>query len=440
MGNAVILFKELQEHGYRGGYSILKNYLRLLPQSSPIHILAAQATVDAWVLRLLQGEISTPEIAEYIYGKLDNERIEILRRCVLDRPMAYRNRAMTVLLSLHDTSQREIARCLYLHRKTVLTYIREFSDEGIEALLGVRTRGIKKSQDERYKAALFAILHAPPSDYDINRTTWRMEDMRRIMAEQGHPISCEGIRRIIRDAGYRVRKARKVLTSRDPAYKEKVQAIQAILSQLGPQEKFFSIDEFGPFAVQLQGGSSLVLKGETKTIPQWQTSKGSLLLTGALELSTNQMTHFYSEHKNTEEMVKLLKILLVEYAEQECLYLSWDAASWHASKLLYDVVKEVNSPEYRATHTVPIVKLAPLPSGAQFLNVIESVFSGMARAIIHNSDYQDVAAAKVAIDRHFAERNAHFREHPKRAGNKIWGKERVEPKFSESNNCKDPHY
>jgi hypothetical protein len=26
-------------------------------------------------------------------------------------------------------------------------------------------------------------------------------------------------------------------------------------------------------------------------------------------------------------------------------------------------------------------------SGAQFLNVIESVFSGMARAIIHNSDY-----------------------------------------------------
>jgi hypothetical protein len=31
------------------------------------------------------------------------------------------------------------------------------------------------------------------------------------------------------------------------------------------------------------------------------------------------------------------------------------------------------------------VALAPLPSGAQFLNVIESVFSGMARAIEQGS-------------------------------------------------------
>ena len=46
----------------------------------------------------------------------------------------------------------------------------------------------------------------------------------------------------------------------------------------------------------------------------------------------------------------------------------------------------------------PIVETAPLPSGAQFLNVIESVFSGMARAIIHNSDYQTLDEAKGAIN------------------------------------------
>ena len=46
----------------------------------------------------------------------------------------------------------------------------------------------------------------------------------------------------------------------------------------------------------------------------------------------------------------------------------------------------------------------------------------------------------MAIDQHLAERNQHFKENPKRAGNKIWGKERVKPEFSESNNCKDPSY
>jgi hypothetical protein len=96
--------------------------------------------------------------------------------------------------------------------------------------------------------------------------------------------------------------------------------------------------------------------------------------------------------------------------------------------------------EFRAKTKTPIVKLAPLPTCAQFLNVIESVFSGMARAIIHNSDYKSKEECRYAIDRYFFERNDHFLQHPKRAGNKIWGKERVPATFSESNNCKDPLY
>jgi MFS family permease len=87
-----------------------------------------------------------------------------------------------------------------------------------------------------------------------------------------------------------------------------------------------------------------------------------------------------------------------------------------------------------------IVKTAPLPAGAQFLNVIESVFSGMARAIIHNSDYPSVEVAKDAIDRYFTERNERFSKHPKRAGQNIWEKERVPSKFTEGQNCKDPLY
>jgi hypothetical protein len=84
--------------------------------------------------------------------------------------------------------------------------------------------------------------------------------------------------------------------------------------------------------------------------------------------------------------------------------------------------------------------LAPLPSGAQFLNVIESVFSGMARAVVHNSDYASVNECRSAIDRYFRERNSAFAKNPRRAGKVIWGKEREPPIFSEANNCKDPRY
>lgn len=134
----------------------------------------------------------------------------------------------------------------------------------------------------------------------------------------------------------------------------------------------------------------------------------------------------------------MMELLVEKYVDRRKLYLSWDAASWHISKRLHQRVKEHNSTVLGGGG--PEVATAPLPSGAQFLNVIESVFSGMARSIIHNSDYMSVDDAKKAIDRYFADRNAHFTLHPKRAGRKIWGEEREVAVFSEANNCKDPRY
>jgi hypothetical protein len=298
----------------------------------------------------------------------------------------------------------------------------------------------KKFEEPKYVETVFKILHAPPSCHGFNRTTWRMEDLYRTLAKEGYSLSKPYIRKIIKSAGYRFLKAKYVLTSTDPKYREKLKEITNILSNLKNNEKFFSIDEFGPFAIKMQGGRSWVPQGENRIVPQWQKSKGSLILTAALELSTNQVTHFYSSKKNTDEMIKLLEILLEKFKTEERIFFSWDAASWHASKKLYKKVDEVNGDSYRSIHKTPFVALAPLPASAQFLNVIESVFSGMAKAIIHNSDYACVEECKAAIDRYFAERNQYFLENPKRAGNKIWGKEITKVEFNESNNCKDPRY
>ena len=161
-------------------------------------------------------------------------------------------------------------------------------------------------------------------------------------------------------------------------------------------------------------------------------------MTAALELSRNQVTHFYCEKKNTDEMIKMMNVLVETYRGCRKIWLSWDAASWHMSKKLYAHIEAANA---MATITgSPAVHTAPLPAGAQFLNIIESVFSGLARGVIHNSDYRSVEEAKAAIDRYFAERNDHYRRSPKRAGKKIWGDERVISEFHEENNCKDPHY
>jgi hypothetical protein len=110
----------------------------------------------------------------------------------------------------------------------------------------------------------------------------------------------------------------------------------------------------------------------------------------------------------------------------------------HISKRLFERIEENN--KAAVVSGGPIVDTAPLPARAQFLNVIESIFSGMARAIIHNSNYRSVEEAKGAINLYFDERNRHFREHPRRAGKRIWGKERVPSEFADGNCCKDPRF
>lgn len=441
------IYDEIIKNGYDGSYSTVSRYLSKLVKQKELAVKKGSRTKGkrnekhvAWVLSLLQGKISLDEIEELFVEHLDIESINKLYRYMLESSLRYRNRSVTIFAYSNKIPKRTIAEILGTRRKTVRGYIEQFESGGTAKLFDFSRKETKKCEEPEYKDKVFQILHSPPSFFKFNRTTWRMDDLYQTMEAEGFPLSKANIRKIIKNAGYRFIKARKVLTSNDPLYREKLQEIITILSNLKPKEKFFSIDEFGPLAIKIRGGRLWTPPEDHKIIPQWQKSKGSLIVTAALELSTNQVTHFYSPKKNTAEMITLLEILLIQYKEEERIFFSWDAASWHASKKLYEKVDEVNGANYRGLHKTPIVKLAPLPSCAQFLNVIESIFSGMAKAIIHNSNYASVEECMAAIDRYFSERNQYFIENPKPAGNKIWGKETTKATFSESNNCKDPRY
>ncbi|TAH11106.1 MAG: IS630 family transposase [Curvibacter sp.] len=334
-------------------------------------------------------------------------------------------------------SQHKISEFLGISVNTVRKYLVAYRLSGTAGLFARAPRE-KKSDDPRFRASIFRLLHEPPSLSGINRSVWRLIDLRHALELQGVSACHETILQVIKSAGYRWRSAKVVLTSTDPEYREKLEHLQSILGALLPSERFFSIDEYGPFAIKMKGGRWLVGPDESPSVPQWQKSKGWLILTAALELSTNQVTHFYSTAKNTNEMIRMIGTLVEEYKTTTKLFISWDAASWHMSKALVSFIDEHN--EVAIDNSRPTVELVPLPASAQFLNVIESVFSGMARSIIHGSNYESKDAAIQAINLYFEERNGNFKVNPRRAGNKIWGKERSPSEFSSSHNCKDPAY
>ena len=396
---------------------------------------SADDVAGDWLRSIAVGKIPRKRIIQDI-GEC--EGLPTLLNMVQSGNRVIRNRAFAVLASKKGISARATNRLIGVARKSYRKSLNAYKEHGVEGLTFRKQASNRKVDSEPLKDAIFALLHETPSNYDINRTTWKMDDFKDILAKNGHPACPDVIRTITKSAGYRWRKARIVLTSQDPDYREKLERIQDILRNLKSDEAFFSIDEFGPFAIKTKGGRKLVGPKENFTVPQWQKSKGCLIMTAALELSKNQVTHFYSDKKNTDEMIKLVDILIEKYKGYRMLWLSWDAASWHISKKLYEHIEAANV--MAIVTGSPKIDTAPLPAGAQFLNVIESVFSGFARSVVHNSDYKSVDEAKDAFDRYFAERNEQFLRNPRRAGKKIWGEERVVSVFDEANNCKDPRY
>src|ERR1700757_160840 len=197
--------------------------------------------------------------------------------------------------------------------QTFRKYYNRYRASGLTTDLFPRRRGPKlrvKSEAEatQAKEAVLKILHSPPADYGFNRATWKRADLQKALKTTGVLLSKRGIQSIIKAAGYRWMKAKQVLTSRDPEYRTKLDSVKSLLQGLTQDEGFFSIDEFGPVAVLKRGGRKLVAPGENATVPQWQKSKGSVIITAALELSTNQVTHFCSDRKNTAEIIKLLDL------------------------------------------------------------------------------------------------------------------------------------
>ncbi len=207
----------------------------------------AKRAAFEWMRAVLQKEISDEELRREIG---DLPELACLLQRLYDGRLSDRNRSMVVLAKHHGLGTGVICAFLGISKETCRKYWLIFEHGGTAELFARQTKSSRKFDDETVKEAVFSLLHEPPSNYGINRTSWKMADFCKVLSEKGRPACPEVIRKITKVAGYRWRKARVVLTSNDPAYSEKLDRIRTILSSLRPDEAFFSIDEFGPLCRQ----------------------------------------------------------------------------------------------------------------------------------------------------------------------------------------------
>ncbi len=353
---------------------------------------------------------------------LSDDEIETLKRYKAGIHKNHCKKATAILMANEHQTLLDTMEKTQSAEGTVYRWLRNFNKDHLESIkVHVHAPAKEKEKAER-QTRVIDIVHKMPSLYGINRTTWTYGAIAEAyQKEYGTSISVSKVQGVIHSTDYSWRRARKVLTSPDPDYKIKVEKLLNVLQGLKEGERFFFIDEVGPYQVKKYGGRVLMPKGQTPEVPEYQKSRGKIQFVAALEAVTNQMLWLFTPDKTAVSMIALFEKIVQDYTDCPAAYFTWDAISVHSAKSIVAWITAHNT-----AGKSPRIEVVPLPSKSQFLNVIEAVFGGMKKAIICNSDYVTPRDMQEAIARHFEERNQFYRENPKKAGNKIWDKQKFD--------------
>lgn len=353
---------------------------------------------------------------------LTKQEIKILEKYRQSRHKNHHRKATAILMMNAGCSMLAIGMETNAPDTTIYKWLMSFKKNRISFIVPHPQHPKRKQEFEQLKTRVIDIIHKLPSLYGINRTTWTYGAIAEAyMCEYGVSLSESKISSVIKDTDYCWRRAKRVLTSPDPEYKEKVEQLLKTLEDLKEDERFFFIDEVGPYQVKKYGGKVLAQKDELLMLPEKQKSRGKIQFVAALEAVTNQLTWVFTPDKSAESMVNLFETIVQKYSNISKMYFTWDAISVHSSNTVKQWITAHN-----VTVKKPIINVVPLPSNAQFLNVIEAVFGGMKRAVICNSDYASVLDMQKAISLHFEDRNLFYKNNPKRAGDKIWDRQKFD--------------
>lgn len=192
-----LLYNEIKHLGYTGSLRTINAFLRTLPKSKKRYNKyngIRNQEYCAWMHDVLQKNVSCEVLEKELPEQ--KETIRILYNIIHKAPLKKRNRALAILAYLKQIPRVTIASFLCVQRSRIRNYISLFEKGGIDTLFNFQRKALKKYDQKDYQDAVFRILHTPPSTYNINRTTWRMEDLCKTLKNEGFPICAHYMRHI----------------------------------------------------------------------------------------------------------------------------------------------------------------------------------------------------------------------------------------------------
>jgi len=155
-----------------------------------------------WMRRVLQKE-SNEDALHHELGDIPD--LSILLQHLHNGRLPNRNRAMVALASRRKIPSRTICTFLGVGKAFVRKYRNMFDSKGAEFVFAPQTKSNRKIDNEDLWRNVFSLLHEPPTNHGINRTSWTMALLRRVLKEDGTHVGTALLAKMIKAAGYKRR-------------------------------------------------------------------------------------------------------------------------------------------------------------------------------------------------------------------------------------------
>lgn len=138
-------------------------------------------------------------------------------------------RAQIILASADQQTVTQLAKHWHCSGEAVREVIHAFNQHGLACLRRGSNRALsqKPQLDPSKAAAVQAILHQSPRQFGLQHSLWSLERLAVVLQQQGltaQVVSIETVRQALQRLGLKWRKARRHITSPDPAYAAKKNA------------------------------------------------------------------------------------------------------------------------------------------------------------------------------------------------------------------------
>lgn len=306
--------------------------------------------------------------------------------------------ARIILLSVGGVANAQIADRCDCTPTWVRAIIHRFNDGGIDAITWYPCYGHDGSPRKFFCEVIEQIAQAalsPPRKL-IGMSVWSLSKLRAYLIEQKvvRSISLEWLRHILRRHRIRWRHTKTWKESLDPDFQAKYRRIRRLYGHKPETGRRLCVDEFGPLNLRPRHGMHHARTGHVDRLRATYSRDGGVRhMFGCYDLESGRLKAYFAGVKNQDTFLEFLRWLRASYDPRLRLHIVLDNATYHGTPAVL---------AYAAAHHITFYWV---PTGASWLNRIESHLTAVRKFAMDNTDHRTHEAQQQAIEDYLSWRN-----------------------------------